>query len=72
MIVFVDLVEVLVFLSVTNVLLSLLTENVFVRVCVAVIVLEALAVKVMVVWAEGLAIRHEHALLTALGALLGR
>jgi hypothetical protein len=70
--VFVELVEVLVFLSVTNVLLSLLTENVFVRVCVAVIVLEALAVKVMVVWAEGLAIRHEHALLTALGALLGR
>lgn len=67
-----ELVEVLVFRSVTNVLLSLLTEKVFVLICVVVMVLEALAVMVTVVGAEGLGIRHEQALLMSLGALLGR
>jgi len=71
-VVLLELVEVLVFRSVTNVLLSLLTEKVLVRVCVVVTVLEAFAVMVVVMGAEGLAIRHEHALLTSLGALLGR
>jgi dolichyl-phosphate-mannose--protein O-mannosyl transferase len=71
-VVVVDKVIVPVFLSVTTVLSRLVIVDTTSWVLVVVTVLEALAVIFVVTAAAGFVIRHEQALLTALGDLLGR
>lgn len=64
--------DVLIFLLITKLLSCLLTKAVACLVSVVVTVLAAFAVVVMITGAEGFLIKHEQALLTSLGDLLGR
>lgn len=63
---------VLVFLLITKLLSCLLTKAVVCLVSVVVTVLAAFAVVVIITGADGFLIKHEQALLTSLGDLLGR